>query len=1224
MKKIISALLTATLLFSAAYTVSGAGTAPDTASANNKNTSAPTGVSAEQSVSVLSADITDTADRISNGGFEVGLDNWNIAAGCNPKPILTEEAPNNGIKCLYLIKQKFATKSVTNIFTVSKNTDYILEFYYRGSPASAAVSVKGSADIIIEQIGAESPEWKNVRIPFNSGNNTSLTLTFEIMRTSDYYIDDVSALQKNELIKNGGFENAHAFWNCDEIIWSTDKVTMDGNTESGVMHAKDGENTLLYQSAQLTENKKYEISFDYKGNLPTGISYWSVSAEKPTFERGSVCAFGTFEGTNEVKKVRSVFKVPKSGVYYINFQSVATADYVIDNVSLKMTDKTAGTFETGAEAEFVKKFTRINDVNRAFKYIPKNGANIISGGDFETDAGQWHNDAFLSDATLTSEPQAVHSGLRALKIGSDREKTSSFYIDVEPNTEYILGVWVKGMPFDKDSNLTRMSLGAALPDTGKYIYEYYLPAYDGEWHLCEYFFKTNANTKIAFKVTTDNTYVYMDDMFLCRSDESEEYKSPGANKAAAVLKFSSEQRETCAPKYNLTENYRLDGGNKFWGETTGTAFGRQVTVNNSGDSSHGNALHYKVAARATTGKAYPQSVYYIKYIAVAPYTDYTFSMDYLPVSKPDNGNVEIKDTAFGLLDSGELYPTEISTKKLSDCTFNSGWKSVTFKFNSGGHNKIGFFVFDGGGEIYFDNISLFKSSLITNCGFDDPSYWSNGWWYQTKDWYGREPVPNKENGTNCLYIKKVWQGVHYGTSFEAEPYTNYTVTFNYKGNPKWAHARILTMDEKILSDKNVDGNVNLTEWKSFTMNFNSGPEGGKRIFAFVMENGSEFYVDDVYLTVMAANNITIVQPKGGKIYTAVKAAAPGERVIVSVSPNSGRKLKCLTVTGDANSGVLAGSAVEGIESEANSDGFIMPGYDVILSAEFDEKTNLLSNGSFDNKDWWATNWWYCTTGWWGYSKELNGDDGTNCLYIKEVWQGVHYGTSFESEPYTNYTVTFNYKGNPRWAHARILTMDEKIIAGNNVDGNVNLTEWKNFTMSFNSGPEGGKCIFAFVMESGSEFYVDDVYITPLETNKITVSDSRLSVSVNFAEPGAAVKITAAPETGKRVKSIVLTGDENAGIINGGNTVKGIKTVFDSDTGFTMPGYNVTVSAEYTDYTDYNRDGVTDIRDLIRIKKLIAADSGYKNAAEELAALRKILLGAAYSVKTILQIGKGIL
>ena len=101
-----------------------------------------------------------------------------------------------------------------------------------------------------------------------------------------------------------------------------------------------------------------------------------------------------------------------------------------------------------------------------------------------------------------------------------------------------------------------------------------------------------------------------------------------------------------------------------------------------------------------------------------------------------------------------------------------------------------------------------------------------------------------------------------------------------------------------------------------------------------------------------------------------------------------------------------------------------------------------------------------------------------------------------------------------------------------------------------------------------------------------------------------------PETGKRVKSIVLTGDENAGIINGGNTVKGIKTVFDSDTGFTMPGYNVTVSAEYTDYTDYNRDGVTDIRDLIRIKKLIAADSGYKNAAEELAALRKILLGAA--------------
>ena len=286
------------------------------------------------------------------------------------------------------------------------------------------------------------------------------------------------------------------------------------------------------------------------------------------------------------------------------------------------------------------------------------------------------------------------------------------------------------------------------------------------------------------------------------------------------------------------------------------------------------------------------------------------------------------------------------------------------------------------------------------------------------------------------------------------------------------------------------------------------------------------------------------------------------------------------------------------------------GFNVEKNAEFDEKTNLLSNGSFDNKDWWATDWWYCTTGWWGFGKELNGDDGTNCLHIKEVWQGVHYGTSFEAKPYTNYNVTFIYKGNPRWAHARILTMDEKIIADKNVDGNVNLTEWKNFTMSFNSGSEGGKCIFTFVMEPDSEFYVDDVYITPLETNKITVSDSCLSVSVNSAEPGAAVKITAAPETGRRVKSIVLTGDENAGIINADNTVKGIKTVFDSDTGFTMPGYDVTVSAEYTDYTDYNRDGVTDIRDLIRLKKLIAADSGYKNAAEELAMLRKILLGAA--------------
>ena len=710
MKKIISALLTAALLVSAAYTVSGAGTAADTASANN-NTLAPTRVSTEQSVSVLSTDVTDAADRILNGGFESGLENWNIT-GCNPKPLLTEEVPNNGIKCLYLTKQKFATKSITNIFTVSKNTDYIFEFYYRGSPASAAVSVKGSADIINEQIGAESPEWKNVRIPFNSGDNTSLTLKFEITRVSDYYIDDVSVLQKNELIRNGGFENAHAFWSCDENVWSTDKVAMGGNIESGVMHARGGENALLYQSAQLTENKNYEISFDYKGNLPAGISYWSVSAEKPTFERGSVCAFGKLEGANEVKKAHSVFKAPKSGTYYINFQSIATADYVIDNVSLKMTEKSADTFETGAEAEFVKKFTRIHTgekSNRAFKYVPKDGANIILGGDFETDAGQWHNDAFLSGATLTSEPQAVHSGLRALKIGSDGEKTSSFYIDVEPNTEYILGVWVKGMPFDKDSNLTRMSLGAALPDTGKYIYEYYLPAYDGEWHLCEYFFKTNANTKIAFKVTTDNTYVYMDDMFLCKSDESEEYKPTKSTIKDAYLITLSPELAGCDEGDNIVKDFDFEQScEAYWEDVKGTLYGKQVKTEDSGSTVYGKSLHYNVA-KTPYGNDKISAAYYIKWIDVEPETNYTMSLKCAIVKPSVNGMYT--DSYFGIINANPLIPKTVAAFTISKDLYkeNHMWQTFAASFNSGGYNKIGFVIYDAGGEAYFDDIRLFKT-----------------------------------------------------------------------------------------------------------------------------------------------------------------------------------------------------------------------------------------------------------------------------------------------------------------------------------------------------------------------------------------------------------------------------------------------------------------------------------------------------------------------------------
>lgn len=472
---------------------------------------------------------------------------------------------------------------------------------------------------------------------------------------------------------------------------------------------------------------------------------------------------------------------------------------------------------------------------------------------------------------------------------------------------------------------------------------------------------------------------------------------------------------------------------------------------------------------------------------------------------------------------------------------------------------------------------------------------------QKKEFNAGLSITDEDAATGRYSLKVMtptWSS-NFALGFNVEKNTVYALSFKIKtvgpnGGLWSSQASMKIMKASISADnklsyENITNNqvindIRRTGWQQRYLTFNSGDTTLVHMF-FGSDNGgllqkeSTMYLDDISLEEIADSGIIEPLANGSGFEETLETFVP----------------------------VMSGSGTMPSWDEAHRTEYKGG---VGQSAEFDEKTNLLSNGSFDNKDWWATDWWYCTTGWWGFGKELNGDDGTNCLHIKEVWQGVHYGTSFEAKPYTNYNVTFIYKGNPRWAHARILTMDEKIIADKNVDGNVNLTEWKNFTMSFNSGSEGGKCIFTFVMEPDSEFYVDDVYITPLETNKITVSDSCLSVSVNSAEPGAAVKITAAPETGRRVKSIVLTGDENAGIINADNTVKGIKTVFDSDTGFTMPGYDVTVSAEYTDYTDYNRDGVTDIRDLIRLKKLIAADSGYKNAAEELAMLRKILLGAA--------------
>ncbi len=690
----------------------------------------------------------DPAGILTNGGFEddfayympyigQGIGQWNAKqiSDFKGKMEVTSEKSYSGKKSMYVKAPTWSgVGGIAFGFEVKPETDYAVEFRYyaKGDFSNSTVSVQSvnnnqkctyskNLSGSLKYWDGTQEKWQKFSVKFNSGTAENYDAEKYIAQiefagvpqNTEIYFDDFRIAEiSDDLILNGNFENGDSFWSCDESIWSTDKVAMGGNIESGVMHARGGENALLYQSAQLTENKNYEISFDYKGNLPAGISYWSVSAEKPTFERGSVCAFGKLEGANEVKKAHSVFKAPKSGTYYINFQSIATADYVIDNVSLKMTEKSADTFETGAEAEFVKKFTRIHTgekSNRAFKYVPKDGANIILGGDFETDAGQWHNDAFLSGATLTSEPQAVHSGLRALKIGSDGEKTSSFYIDVEPNTEYILGVWVKGMPFDKDSNLTRMSLGAALPDTGKYIYEYYLPAYDGEWHLCEYFFKTNANTKIAFKVTADNTYVYMDDMFLCKSDESEEYKPTKSTIKDAYLITLSPELAGCDEGDNIVKDFDFEQScEAYWEDVKGTLYGKQVKTEDSGSTVYGKSLHYNVA-KTPYGNDKISAAYYIKWIDVEPETNYTMSLKCAIVKPSVNGMYT--DSYFGIINANPLIPKTVAAFTISKDLYkeNHMWQTFAASFNSGGYNKIGFVIYDAGGEAYFDDIRLFKT-----------------------------------------------------------------------------------------------------------------------------------------------------------------------------------------------------------------------------------------------------------------------------------------------------------------------------------------------------------------------------------------------------------------------------------------------------------------------------------------------------------------------------------
>ena len=139
---------------------------------------------------------------------------------------------------------------------------------------------------------------------------------------------------------------------------------------------------------------------------------------------------------------------------------------------------------------------------------------------------------------------------------------------------------------------------------------------------------------------------------------------------------------------------------------------------------------------------YPWNCYYIQWIDVKPDTDYTFTAKYA-ITEPGDGYFGLiagykNDASVNEHSENMLYPSNglsrlpgetdadmyISKWTFSEENYNEehSFKTVGVTFNSGDRNRVGFYVQDGGGTAYIDDVKVFETQYAVESKAVDDNF----------------------------------------------------------------------------------------------------------------------------------------------------------------------------------------------------------------------------------------------------------------------------------------------------------------------------------------------------------------------------------------------------------------------------------------------------------------------------------------------------------------------
>ncbi|MBQ4333364.1 MAG: carbohydrate binding domain-containing protein [Clostridia bacterium] len=690
-----------------------------------------------------------------NGDFETGdLSNWiNLYDSC------TVEFVQPGYD-----NSKYAVKVTTNgpwqqvrqnKIPVEPNTDYVVELYYRNADGMGVVIKEGNDyfDLTAFEVGEIPTDltntWKKHVFEFNTGKNKDgesidpidsiclLLIAPEGDCSAEF--DNIRLIKKSEYepeendgpIANPGFETGDLTgWTN---LWGSCEVDFESpghNKSKYAMNFKGAGawNQVRQDGIPVVPNTDYTLIAYVKN--PTNINL----VVKTGNDSANMADYHVPDDTTSAW-IR----------HEISFNSGAETEVCVLVISNENGNGTAlvdniQIYKKGEEPEppapevpvVPMKLLSYGVVNNRPMTADKN---LITNGSFESNDG-WSS-SFLGKTLSIVDDETTRFGNKSLffnTTGVEETEKHVFYVDVEPETDYVFSAWIKGA-YISDDNRFDATIGVVNPDNNKYLTindfvfvtnkrQLVPTAWDNEWHLRSVSFNTGSSTKVGIALLGSYTQMWVDDLALFKVEDGKKYVSENMG-GDITPTFGETEFNGCDDDKCLIPDPTFTKGDSsdFW--TTGTGWATGFMSFAESNIEYGNSLKYTATEKH-------QGHYFTKWVDVEPQTDYIFAVD-----------VKILESGAGklsLLDGKMRHNVSFLDVDFDQESYGADWFTMIVSFNTDVFDTLGIAVVDLGGSALIDNIRLFKAEdgkVVEDDFVARPDGWYNegGQWVYFENGY---------------------------------------------------------------------------------------------------------------------------------------------------------------------------------------------------------------------------------------------------------------------------------------------------------------------------------------------------------------------------------------------------------------------------------------------------------------------------------------------------------